>query len=366
LILPLAGVIQFLPAEKHPRLSKEERASYSASMTEPTSIICPDADVPEKTLKVILSFFTSVKIGRPWFMDQTVPLLQSGSVEILRPPPELKPSGDFKALLADYRRWIRTSHDRGFDAFLAFNEKESQGKEATWEIRGELRHRRGRPDEHRTRDALKWHLFLHLAQEIEEEGREADELLRTLKEKDSPLKGVIEEEEPPGPLSDLPGEEDPLVLSEAGRTRVLEAWFSLFEEHLSGEGVLLTLSPGIFQHLSDTWEERGAAPAWTEMEFRVPDFSRFGLQELVEARGRFLHSREGAALKEAAVKFLKGHSEVSRERMEEIDLQGLTVPKALIRLRHFSLFERSSVHEIVRHLSGKTIGFIGKEHTVGE
>jgi hypothetical protein len=157
-----------------------------------------------------------------------------------------------------------------------------------------------------------------------------------------------------------------LVLSEAARARVLEAWFSLFEEHLSGEGVLLTLSPGIFQHLSDTWEERAGAPAWAEMEFRVPDFSGFGLQELLEARGRFLHGREGAALKAAAVKFLKGHSEVSRERMEEIDLQGLTVPRALIRLRHFSLFEPSSGHEIVRHLSGKTIGFITEERTFGE
>jgi len=101
------------------------------------------------------------------------------------------------------------------------------GEEATWEIRGELRRKKSQPHEARRQHTLKWHLFLHLAHEIEEERREAEELLRTLKEKASPLKGLIEEEEPPGPLSDLPQLEGSLVLSETGMNQVLEAWFSL-------------------------------------------------------------------------------------------------------------------------------------------
>ena len=265
-------------------------------MTKPVAILCPDASAPESTLKDILSFFGSVKIGQPWFMDQPVPLSHEGVVEILRPPEDLKPSGDFKALLAEYRGWIRTSHDKGFDAFLAFKEQASHGEEATWEIRRKLRRKEDRPDEERKRNALKWNLLLHLAHEIQEQRSEAEELLKTLKGKDSPLKGVIEEEEPPGPLSDLPEGEGPLSLSEASMTQVLEAWFSLFEEHLSGDEILLILSPAVFQYLCDTWEERGEGPA------------------------------AEAILKEAVV------------------------------LRRFPPLKRVPANVIVRHLSGKTVG----------
>lgn len=336
------------------------------SMTEPIAIICPDASAPESSLKAILSFFGSVKIGRPWFMDEPVTLLQSGVVEVFRPPQDLKPSGDFKTLLAEYRGWVRASHGRGFDAFLAFKEQESHREEATWEIRGELRRKDSRPDENRGRNALKWNLSLHLAHEIQEEEREAEELLSSLKKKDSPLKGVIEEEDLPGPLADLPEREDPLMLSEPGMARVLEAWFSLFQGHLREEAVLLTLSPAIFQHLCDTWEEWGEGPARAEMEFFVPDFSRLDLHDLLEAKGRFMNSGQGVALKEALVKFLKGPSEVSSEKARAIELRGLKEPKTLIRLRRFSLFERPSANEIVRHLSGKTIGLIRERHTYGE
>jgi len=270
-------------------------------MTEPVAILCPESSVPERTLKVILSFFRSVKICRPWFMDRPEPLAQSGAVEILYPPDDLKPSGDFKRLLAEYRGWIRTSHDKGFDAFLAFQEQKSHGGEATWEIRRELRRRGDRPDEDRRRNALKWNLFLHLAHEIQEEGSQAEELLKALKERDSPLKGLIEEQEPPGPLSDLPEREGFPMLSEAGMSRVLEAWFSLFEGHLSGEDILLTLSPAVFRHLCDTWEEWGEGLA------------------------------AGAALKDAVV------------------------------LRQFPLLEKSPINVIARHLSGKTIGRIRDE-----
>jgi hypothetical protein len=275
-------------------------------MTKPVAIICPESSVSERTLKGILSFFGEVKICRPWFMDEPVAFSQSGAVQILYPPDDLKPSGDFKKLLGEYRGWIRTSHHKGFDAFFAYGEKISHGEEATWEIRRELRRGHGTHDEDRRRNALKWNLLLHLAQEIWEQGDEAEELLKTLKSKDSPLKGVIEEEGIPGPLSDLPEREDSPLLPGAGMSQVLEAWFSLFKTHLSGEEILLTLRPGVFQYLCDAWEEWGEGLA------------------------------EGDLLRDAVV------------------------------LRHFPLLERSPVNVIARHLSGKTIGHIQEEQMHGE
>ncbi len=238
-------------------------------------------------------------------MDEPAPPSHEGAVEILVPPPELKPSGDFKKLLAEYRGWIRKSHDKGFDAFLAFKEQASHGAETTWEIRRELRRKEDRPDEARQRNALKWNLLLHLAHEIREEGKEAEELLKTLMGKDSPLKGVIEDEEVSGPLSDLPEGEGPHRLSDAGLSQVLEAWFSLFERHLREGAVLLILSPEVFQVLCDTWEEWGEGPA---------------------------------------------DESVLRDRVV---------------LRRFPLLKRSPAKMIVKHLSGKTIALIQGKQTDG-
>jgi hypothetical protein len=341
--------------------------AFIGKMTDLAAIICPHSSVPEKKLKAILSFFGSVKIGRPWFTDQPVPLPDSGAVQLLYPPENLKPLGDFRRLLAEYRGWVRTNHDKGFDAFLAFKEQKLQGEEATWEIRGELRHKERQPREARRQHTLKWHLFLHLAQEIEEGGQEAEELLRTLKEQDSPLKGAIEEEgEPPGPLADLPGFDGSPILTEAGMNQVMEAWFSLFEEHLRGKVVLLTLSPPIFQHLCEAWEEWGGGTASADMEFRVPDFSRFDLTVAMKERDRFLDSKEGVAVRKAVVNFLKGNSGMHWKEMGGIDSEGLTGERISIRLRHFSPLMQSFGNEILRHLSGKTIGLIREEHSDGQ
>jgi len=336
-------------------------------MTPITALICPHTSVPETTLKAILSFFESVKIGRPWFMDQPLPLAESGAIQVLLPNEELKPPEEFKKILGEYRRWISRSHEKSFDAFLAFQEGARHKEESTWEIRGALRHKQNRNQDRRRQHTLKWHLLLHLAQEMEEQRREAQTLLRALKEKDPPLRGAIEEEgELPSPLADLSESDGPLILSEAVAKQVLEAWFSLFVGHWRGEDVLSTLSPAIFQHLCDTWEPWGSGSASAEVEFSAPDFSQLSPREMAEAKSRFLDSREGTALREAVLGFLKGDFGMSRGKMDAIGLEGLTGRKMFIRLRHFSPLERSSGKERVAHFSGKTIALIRDGYTHGD
>jgi len=285
---------------------KTQKRSFPKSMNERIAVLCPELSVPEKTIELLVPLFDAVKIGRPWFMDEEEPFLKKHAVQILRPPDELKPPGDFKRLVAEYKGWVRTSREKGFDAFLAFQEHKSYGQEATWDIRREVRRGGDLTDEDRKKNALKWNLFLCLAHEIRVQENEAEDLLKTLKEKDSPLKGLSDEEELPHPLSELPEREGLPMRSEAGMGQVLESWFSLFEGHLSGEDILLTLSPGVFQYLCDLWEEWGEGPA------------------------------AGAALKDAVV------------------------------LRQFPLLEKSPVNVIARHLSGKTIGRIRDPYLYGK
>lgn len=276
-------------------------------MSKRIAVLCPELSVPEKTLERLVPLFDAVKIGRPWFMDEAEPFLQKHAVRILRPPDELKPPEDFKRLVAEYRGWVETSREKGFDAFLAFQEHKSYGQEATWDIRREIRRGGDSTDEDLKRNALKWNLFLCLAHEIRVQENEAEDLLKTLKEKDSPLKGLSDgEEELPQPLSDLPERDGLPMLSEVVMGQVLESWFSLFQGLLRGDEILITLNPSVFQFLCDTWEEWGEGPA------------------------------AGAALKDA------------------------------VALRRFPLLEKSPVNVIARHLSGKTIGRIRDEYLYGK
>jgi hypothetical protein len=329
-----------------------------------SAIVFPHSWLSEGSIKRALSFFGSLKVCQPWFMDRLVPFSDRSGVQVLFPPVELKPSGDFSGLLAGYRRWVRTSHDKGFDAFLAFAEGKQGGEEATWEIRGELRHKESYPLVSSRKNPLKEHLILHLAQEIEQERRKAEELLRRLKEKDSPLRGAIEaDEDSPGPLADLPEFNEDVSLPEANLNRVLEAWFSLFEEHVQSDEILLTLSRGVFQGLYEDWEEWGGKNTSTQIEFQYPDLSDLPLDELLRMKDRFLEKNMG--MKKAAVEFCRGNTLRLSEAIHYIDHGDFPGRRITVILRHFASHSLSGGKETLRHLSGKTLGLITEAHPYG-
>jgi hypothetical protein len=329
-----------------------------------SAIVLPHSWLPEGTIKRVLSFFGFVKICQPWFMERLVPFSDKGAVQILYPPLELKPSGDFRGLLAGYRRWVRTSHDKGFDAFLAFAEGRQAGEEPTWEIRGKLRPQESHPFDSRRRNALEGHLILHLAHEIEEERRGAEELLRSLKEKDSPLKGVVEEDEDsPGPLADLPEFNEDVSLPEASLNRILEAWFTLFEEHVQCDDILLTLNPEIFQGLCEGWEEWGEKKTWTEREFQYPDLSGLPWDELLRMKERFFE--KNGSMQEAIVEFCRGNPLRLAEVISRVDNGDFPGRRITMILRQFPSLAFPGGKETLRHLSGMTLGLIRGEHRYG-
>jgi hypothetical protein len=329
-----------------------------------SAIVFPHSWLPEGTIKRALSLFGLLKICQPWFMDRPVPFSDKGALQLLYPPLELKPSGDFRGLLAGYRRWVRTSHDKGFDAFLAFAEGSQAGEEPTWEIRGKLRPKESHAFDSRRRNTLEAHLILHLAHEIEEERRGAEELLKSLKEKDSPLKGVIEEnEDSPGSLADLPEFNEDVSLPEASLNRILEAWFTLFEEHVQCDDVLLTLNPEIFQGLCEDWEEWGEKNTWIQREFQYPDLSGLPLEELLRMKERFFE--KNMVMKKAIVEFCRGNPLGLPDVISCVDNGDSPGRRITVTLRQFPSLAFSGGKETLRHLSGKTLGLIRGEHPYG-
>lgn len=268
------------------------------------AILFPHADPPEPTVKKILSFFGPLTIFQPWFMER--PIFGSGAneanaVQVLRPPENLKPEKGFVTRLSEYRHWIEQNSDRGYTEFLQVNQDNDLTENTTWEIREMIR-RGGRQTSAPQEDlALKWHLILHLAQDVEDQKLEADKALKALKDKDVPLKGIVEEsEDMESLLGDLsPFESEPMG-DEYRLRQILEAWVALFGGYLKENDLLVTFSRQVMGYIAGLWEEsrnkeqgEGLAP----IRFRFPDLSQRSLGDLAEIKKTHLNDDKIRELK---------------------------------------------------------------------
>jgi hypothetical protein len=257
------------------------------NMEDLPAILFPHADLPESMLKKILSFFGPLTIFRPWFMER--PVLgseadEATAIQVLHPPDRLKPGEDFRSRLSEYRHWIEHNQDRGYTEFLQASQEMDLTENTTWEIRQMIR--RGAPKTAAPQEnpALKWHLILHLAQDVEDQKQEADRALKALKEKDVPLKGVVEESaDMENLLEDLPPFESEPIGDEYRLRQVLEAWLALFGGYLKENDLLVTSSRHVMDYVTDLWEEsqnEDRREGLAFIRFKFPDLSRCTLEEL--------------------------------------------------------------------------------------
>jgi hypothetical protein len=329
------------------------------------AILFPHASLPEEMLKRALSFFGPLKICRPWHMDRPVSLAEAEVIQILSPSFKLEPSIDLEKLLAEYRTWIRINRKQSLDALLAFRHDRLKPGEAIWDIRENLRSKRD-PGVNAYEDkvlnenkTLKWNLVLHMAQEIEDQEREADRLLRGLRKESSPLKDLLEEGgDLVHPLDDLGRFEEESSRRSVGQ--VLEAWISLFEGHMERDDLLLTFSEKVFQHLEENQEQRESEAGSHAMELRAPDFSRLSFRELTEAKRRFFETKEGIALGDSVSEFREGLP----VELPEAALHSPDLPCRMMKiiLRAFPRGPFSS--DPVSRFSGKTVALISEEPRV--
>jgi hypothetical protein len=223
----------------------------------------PHSCLPEPVIKKILPFFGLITIFQPWFMDRPFFVADTDDInpiQILNPPINLNPGEGFKRLLSECRGWIRNNQEKSSIEFLKACQGVEHNENNTWEIRQMLR----RIDRHTSvpeeDHSIRWHLILHLAQEIEDHRREADRMLNALKEKKSPLEGIIEEgadNNINALFEDLPQFESEPIMDENNLSQVLEAWFALFGGHLKGDDFLVTFNQHVMEHVSEFWKDFG-------------------------------------------------------------------------------------------------------------
>jgi hypothetical protein len=267
--------------------------------------IFPHSSLSKVNLKKVLSVFDRVILFQPWFMEKAPSMAEDSPdmVKILNPPERLKPKENFKSLLAEYRQWIKVNDDRGFPAFLAYAQDRFQEELHIYELRGMIRNMGKTVEEDEITGVLKWHLILHLAEELEEEQQSTETLLSTMGGLDSPLKGVLEDEDVPGLLNDLPGLERETLFTDERLAQVLGAWVSLYGEKVPDRGPLVTIKPQVMHYLAETWEEfviKGQGPGLPRFTFKSPDLSFLEGDEFLKRREKVL---VGAGLRQAVADF---------------------------------------------------------------
>jgi hypothetical protein len=251
--------------------------------------IFPHSSLSEVNLKKVLSLFEMVVLFQPWFAEKAPSMAEDSPdmVKIVNPPERLKPKEDFRNLLAEYRQWVRVNNERGFPAFLAYAQDRFREELPIYEIRGMIRNTGKTVEEDEIARVLKWHLLLHLAEELEEEQQSTETLLRAIGGLDSPLKGVLEEEDVSGSLSDFPGLERETLFTDERLAQILDAWVSLYGEKVPGRGPLVTVKPQVMRYLAETWGEfvlKGQGAGLPGFTFKSPDLSTLERNEFLKRR----------------------------------------------------------------------------------
>jgi len=255
------------------------------------AFLFPHAHASEREIKTLLSFFDTMTILQPWHMQDDFSTSSEWGLRVVRPPGHLRPISGFPSLLCEYKNWMKQCNDRGYASALPAIQF-AQTRDCTWDIRKAIRGPDDKTD--RSRDsATQWHLLLHLARETEERLREAGEVLTMLKEKGSPLRDAMAEEEAQGPLNDLSDFEREREVDQEFTNMILDAWQGLFSRSLPGNAALVTLSRPLFRSLSDP------SPEYRLFRFCWPDLSHLNDREFHSMKNAMEDDERMSEFKEA-------------------------------------------------------------------
>jgi hypothetical protein len=238
----------------------------------------PHSHLPESLAKKIVSFLGPFTVYRPWMMESYLPI-KDISIEILNPPASLKPHESLKTILSEYKNWMERHRDRSYLEIIKSGRVSGLEDNKTWEIR-QMLGRKLQSLSLQGEQVSRWHLILHLEGDIEEQRIAADDILKSLKHKSSPLDGSIEKPWDMqillGDLSDLGTE---ALLKDSILKQILEAWFGLFGGYVKENELFLTYDRQIMSYFNQRWDAVGEADGFLNIpviKFNVPYLSGHG------------------------------------------------------------------------------------------
>jgi hypothetical protein len=240
----------------------------------------PHAYLPEPAVRKLVFFFGPARIYQPWFLNPPG-FFKNVELEVLYPPEDLKPSGDFKAILSNYHSWAEQSLDRSIKETAKFSGKVIQNDNPTWEIRRLLKGTAMPARDLKGEDLkLKWHLLLHLASDMERQQFELMDMMEKLKGKKPVLAGALNEpDEAKDMFADVDDIRTPVLPDNPNLLSLLDAWFGLFSGYLKEKDLLITYSRPVMDFILSRWDERiegGKTADSPSFSFRLPDISSEG------------------------------------------------------------------------------------------
>lgn len=338
------------------------------------AVLFPHSHLPAHILRKILSLFWPLTLFQPWFMERPNPLPavdKTNAVQILYPPEEMRPGGDFAARLKAYRQWMENHLDRGLTGSLNAIQEGELTENSTWEIRRMIRKDRVQREVPGEDPILKWHLILHLAQESEDHRLEAEALLAAMKGGDVPLKGAVDDSEHlQGLFQDLPSFEMDPGPNENRIVQVLEAWFGLFGGYLRGEEFLVTWDRHIMDYVRSQQEAMGAEAGASRVPlvgFAFPDLSRHPLEEITEMKRDLFEDQKVLPLQGLLKDLAKGQVKdlpMWREQLKEMEASWDRKSFAqvlAITVQYLASLPQSAYTghpEVLRRLSGSTLVWV--------
>ncbi len=263
-------------------------------MNDLPAILFPHSFPSEYDVKRILTLFGPLTIFQPWFMEPPAFLNKeeySKSTEIRNPPSDMKPGESFQYLFSEYHSWIRHNQDKSYTEILKADQMIELTEKSTWEIRQMLR-QRGQDTLSLENDrSIRWHLVLHLAQEVVDQHLEADKMLNLLKQKNSPLEGIVEEVGYEKKFfGDLPQFKSESLMNEHHLRPIFEAWFALFGKYLKGDALLITPDRHVMDYVSELFKESRSVDGGTHdpvVQLRFPDLAHHPLEDMAEIKKEY-------------------------------------------------------------------------------
>jgi hypothetical protein len=242
-------------------------------------VLFPHAYIPEPALKKINFFLGPVRIYQPWFLISP-PYFKNFDMEAVYPPEYMKPSLDFRAVLADYHFWAEQTLDRNIKEIAKFGARTFQEDNATWEIRQLLKGSSTGQDIKQEDLTVKQNLLLHLYSDMERQQFELTDMVEKLKGKSPILSSSLHEPgEAMGIFDDADDLVAPLLPDNQNMRSLLDAWFSLFSGYLKDNDLLITCSRSVMDYIISRWDEascKGKTGDIRQISFDLPDQSSDG------------------------------------------------------------------------------------------
>lgn len=239
-------------------------------------VLFPHTHIEDGLLERLVETFGSLTLCQPWFTEPTVLLngFEKGTLKVCFPPENLKPKEDFKRLLSEYQGWMMENRGGKHPTPVSTDE----GGDETWAIRKAIRDAGKEEDDPALGNTLKWHLLLHLAQNLEEERETAQNLLQQATKSRSPLAEAMEKDEKiPDMFEDLPLSAAYPYVTDRHLNLIFEAWFGLFGNRIEKNAELLTLDRQVMTYTFGLFDGCDVQPLGDETPSQAKEIDTLGL-----------------------------------------------------------------------------------------